>query len=70
MLKTILNLEGAQSLKKSEQKAINGGQLVPILCCNPIMECCTTTSVALNNPSCGASYKPGCRFHKANGCCA
>ncbi|TSE03125.1 MULTISPECIES: hypothetical protein [Aquimarina] len=70
MLKTILNLEGTKKLKKDQQKAINGG-LRPILrrCCDPALQCCTTTHVALNNPSCGATYTPGCSYHASNGCC-
>ncbi|MBG6128718.1 hypothetical protein IWQ47_000591 [Aquimarina sp. EL_43] len=70
MLKTILDLEGTKSLKKSEQKGINGGR-IPVLrkCCNPALRCCTTSHVALNNPSCGATYIPGCSYHPSNGCC-
>lgn len=37
MLKSILNLKGAQKLTKDEQKVINGGACV-ILCC-PDAEC-------------------------------
>ena len=32
MLKSILNLEGAQQLNKSEQKAIHGGGLIVTVC--------------------------------------
>lgn len=41
MLKTILNLEGAQQLSKNEQKSIHGGKAP--LCCmewHPVEEYC------------------------------
>ncbi|MDY8137900.1 hypothetical protein [Aquimarina sp. 2201CG5-10] len=70
MLKNILNLEGAQRLNKEEQKTISGGGRPGLLrCCDPAARCCTTTHVALNNASCGATYIPGCNYHPSNGCC-
>ncbi|TPN85445.1 hypothetical protein [Aquimarina algicola] len=70
MLKKILNLEGVQRLKKLEQNKISGG-LRPILrrCCDPALQCCTTSSLAQNNPSCGGTFIPGCSFHPASNCC-
>ncbi len=40
MLKSILKLDGAQELNKSEQKSINGGGR-PGSCCDPELHCCT-----------------------------
>ena len=42
MLKSILKLEGAQTITKNEQKSINGGKVPP--CClvwNPITKYCS-----------------------------
>jgi len=45
MLKSILNLEGVQELRKNEQKAINGGfqelcQFIPDVCNSPSSHLC------------------------------
>ncbi|RZS93107.1 hypothetical protein [Aquimarina brevivitae] len=71
MLKNILNLKGTQRIKKGDQQTIIGGRPPGIfLCCNPLLECCTTTHLALNNPRCGGQYQSGCSYHKATDCCA
>ncbi len=43
MLKSILSLEGAQLLKKSEQIEISGGMIpTQTICCDPALHCCRT----------------------------
>ena len=71
MLKTLLNLKGTQRIKREDQKTISGGAPpgTPTQCCDPALECCTTTHLALNNASCGGQYKSGCTYHRATGCC-
>ncbi|WP_299106576.1 hypothetical protein [uncultured Tenacibaculum sp.] len=70
MKKSILNL--GKVLSRTEQKKIDGGgfgPLKPRRCCDPALQCCTTSHLALNNPSCGGTYMSGCQYHPANGCC-
>lgn len=69
MKKSILSLGSA--LNRAQQKEISGGfgPLKPSRCCDPAMACCTTSSLAQNNSSCGGSYRAGCRYHHATNCC-
>ncbi|WP_299156996.1 hypothetical protein [uncultured Tenacibaculum sp.] len=68
MKKQILNI--GKVLNKAEQKKIEGGlKLKPTRCCDPAMQCCTTSHLAQNNPSCGGTYISGCQYHPASGCC-
>ncbi len=67
MKKSILNL--GKHLDTRSQKAINGGRLKPTKCCDPALQCCTTSYAALNNPSCGGNYISGCQYHPAVNCC-
>lgn len=68
MKKQILNL--GKALNKSEQKSIEGGwKIRPFKCCDPAMQCCTTSHLAQNNPSCGGTYISGCQYHPASNCC-
>ncbi|WP_417799861.1 hypothetical protein [Tenacibaculum sp.] len=67
MKKSILTL--GKSLNTAAQKQINGGGLKPRRCCDPALQCCTTSHAALNNPSCGGTYISGCQYHPATNCC-
>ena len=69
MKRQILNL--GKALNKADQKEINGGlgPLKPFICCDPALQCCTTSHLAQNNASCGGTYISGCRYHPASGCC-
>lgn len=71
MIKNILNLKGTQRINKDEQRGISGGRppIGPTSCCNPALECCTTTHLALNNSFCGGQYQSGCSYHRATECC-
>ena len=71
MLKTLLNLKDTQRIKREDQRSISGGRppIGPTSCCNPALECCTTSHLAQNQPSCGGQYRPGCTYHRASGCC-
>ena len=71
MLKTILELKDTKRIKREDQKSISGGARPgsPRLCCDPALECCTTTHLALNNANCGGQYQSGCTYHRASGCC-
>lgn len=55
MLKSILNLEGAQGLTKNEQKSINGGFFA-----DPDSQRC--------NPEMPYSCLNGIKYHLGNGC--
>ncbi|WP_133537227.1 hypothetical protein [Tenacibaculum caenipelagi] len=68
MKKSILNL--GKALNIVEQKQINGGvKPKPSLCCDPALQCCTTSYLAQNNTSCGGTYISGCQYHPATNCC-
>ncbi len=58
MLKNILNLEGAQSLKGAEQKTINGGklQLAPWCQCGGDAVCCGTGPGACGVGHCSGGF--------------
>ena len=68
-MKNLLNLKNAKTLSKSEQQSINGGGKGRPYCCDPNLYCCTTSHLAQHNPSCGGTYRPGCLYHYATGCC-
>lgn len=53
MLKNILNVKGAKTLSKSDQKQVMGGMPELLQCCDPALTCC------YNYPTGGCRYTYG-----------
>ena len=77
MKKTILNLVGAQSLSKNEQKEINGGKLPPSPSCSngtfpvSVNQCLCKNGGTYSNSSqsCSNNQPTGYVWENATGCC-